>query len=84
VREKHRLEEVLARTNVDLKDKNEKILDLLQSIEDFKIEIYSRDKSISIFQDQIKRLSEDLREAKQYEHKYKAVYTMKLSLENEN
>jgi hypothetical protein len=49
VREKHRLEEVLARTNVDLKDKNEKILDLLQSIEDFKIEIYSRDKSIAIF-----------------------------------
>jgi hypothetical protein len=28
-------------------------------------------------------LTEDLREAKQYEHKYKAVYTMKLSLENE-
>lgn len=29
-------------------------------------------------------MTEDLREAKQYEHKYKAVQTMQLSLENEN
>ena len=35
---------------MDTKDKNEKILELLETIEDLKINIYSREKSIEIQQ----------------------------------
>ena len=35
---------------MDAKDKNEKILELLETIEDLKINIYSRDKTIEIQQ----------------------------------
>ena len=35
----------------ELKDKNNSILDLLETIEDLKIEIYSRDKAIELFRD---------------------------------
>ena len=35
---------------MDTKDKNEKILELLETIEDLKINIYSRDKTIEIQQ----------------------------------
>lgn len=69
---------------MDLKDKNEKILELLEHIEDLKINIYSRDKAVELLQGQISRLTEDLREAKQYEHKYKTVAMMQNSLEAEN
>ena len=37
IKEKHRLEETVARLNIEIKNKNEKILELLESIEDFKI-----------------------------------------------
>lgn len=67
-----------------MKDKNEKILDLLETIEDLKINVYSRDKAVELLQGQIHRLSDDLREAKQYEHKLKMVQMMSVSLEAEN
>jgi hypothetical protein len=35
--EKHRLEDVIVKMNIDMKDKNEKILELLELIEDLKI-----------------------------------------------
>lgn len=84
IKEKHRLEEHCARLNMEVKDKNEKILELLEHIEDLKINIYSRDKAVELFQGQIQRLTEDLREAKQFEHKFKTVTMMQHSLEAEN
>ena len=33
---------------MDLRDKNSKILELLENIEDLKIQVYSRDKSIEL------------------------------------
>lgn len=50
IREKRRLEEVVARLNIDVKDKNEKILELLETVEDLKIGIYSRDKAVELLQ----------------------------------
>lgn len=51
IQEKNRLEQAIARLNKELKDKNNSILDLLETIEDLKIEIYSRDKAIELFRD---------------------------------
>ena len=82
--EKHRLEDQLVKLNMEAKDKNGKILDLLESIEDLKIQVYSRDKSIELQQQQIEQLIEDLREAKQFEHQCKMLQIMNTSLEKEN
>lgn len=46
--EKVMLEERLNSMNNDLYEKNEKILELLQTIEDLKIQIFSRDKTVEI------------------------------------
>lgn len=53
-------------------------------IEDFKIEVYSRDKTVMILQQEIQKLTTGLREAKQFEHKYMATLTMQESLKQEN
>ena len=45
---KHRLEDQIVKVNMDLRDKNSKILELLENIEDLKIQVYSRDKSIEL------------------------------------
>jgi len=50
IKEKHRLEETVARLNIEIKNKNEKILELLESIEDLKITVYSRDKAVELLQ----------------------------------
>ena len=34
--------------NIEAKDKNEKLLELLENIEDLKIQVYSRDKSVEL------------------------------------
>ena len=41
---------------MEIKDKNDKILDLLETIEDLKINIYSRDKAVELLQGQTERL----------------------------
>ena len=46
--EKHRLEEVIAQMNIEANNKNEKILELLENIEELKIQVYSRDKSVEL------------------------------------
>jgi hypothetical protein len=84
IKEKRRLEEVIARLNIDLKDKNERILELLGAVEDLKVEVYSRDKAVELMQGQMQRLTEDLREAKQFEHKFKTYLFMNNSLDQEN
>ena len=84
IQEKGRLEQAVARLNKELKDKNNSILDLLETIEDLKIGIYSRDKAIELFRDSQEKTLNDLREAKKAEIELKAVWIMKNSLEAEN
>ena len=47
ISEKHRLEEVVARLNMELKNKNEKILELLEHIEDLRVTVQVREKAYS-------------------------------------
>ena len=63
----------MARLNKEVKDKNNSILDLLETIEDLKIEIYSRDKAIELLRDSQEKTLHDLREAKRAEIELKAV-----------
>ena len=48
INEKHRLEEVIVKLNIDMKNKNEKILELIENIEDLKVQVYSRDKALEL------------------------------------
>ena len=59
--------------NIDMKNKNEKILELIENIEDLKVQVYSRDKAIQLQQAQIDQAMEDIREAKQFEHTCKTL-----------
>ena len=53
INEKHRLEDVIVKMNIDLKNKNEKILELIENIEDLKVQVYSREKAIELQMAQI-------------------------------
>lgn len=46
--EKARLEDQVVKMNIELKEKNEKLLELLEEIEDVRIQVYARDKSIEL------------------------------------
>ena len=48
INEKHRLEDVVVKLNIDLKNKNEKILELIENIEDLKVQVYARDKALQL------------------------------------
>ena len=50
IAETDRLRDQIAQLGVEAKDKNEKILELLENIEDLKIQVYSRDKSVELQQ----------------------------------
>ena len=43
-----KLEEKILTMNMEMKDKNEKILEILNDVEELKIQIYARDKSIEL------------------------------------
>lgn len=43
-----KLEDTICKLNLDLKDKNEKILELLSESEEIKIQVFARDKSIEL------------------------------------
>lgn len=45
---KDQLEDQIVKMNLELREKNERLLELLEQIEDVKIKVYARDKSISI------------------------------------
>ena len=45
---KDRLEDQLVKLNMGLKDKNERLLELLEEQEDLRIQIYARDKSVAL------------------------------------
>jgi len=42
------LEDQLVKLNMELKDKNERLLELLEEQEDLRIQIYARDKSVAL------------------------------------
>ena len=79
-----RLEEHASKLNLDVKEKNEKILELLGEMEDVKIQVFARDKSIELQQKQIEELLEELRESKGYENDIKILVQKKMALEDEN
>ena len=81
INEKHRLEDVIVKLNIDMKNKNEKILELIENIEDLKVQVYSRDKAIELQMGQIQQVMEDLREAKQFEHTCKTLQIINNSLQ---
>lgn len=45
---KDRLEEQMVKMNIELKEKNERLLEQLEEMEDLRIQVYARDKSISL------------------------------------
>ena len=80
ITEKHRLEQKIVDMNNEMNEKNQKIMELLDLIEDLKIQIYARDKTVDIQQSQLEGLFEDLRDAKQFEHKCKTLLIMNNSM----
>lgn len=79
-----KLEEHTTKLNLDLKEKNEKIIELMGELEDVKIQVFARDKSIELQQKQIEELLEELRESKGYENDIKILMQKNLALEDEN
>lgn len=65
------LHDTITKLNLDIKDKNEKILEMMNQIEEIKIQVYARDKSIELQQTQIQELLEELRESKGLENDVK-------------
>lgn len=59
-------------------------MELIENIEDIKVQVYSRDKALELQQEQIDKAMQDLREAKQFEHESKSLAIMNSSLEQEN
>lgn len=53
-------------------------------MEDLKIQVYARDKSIALQQKQIEDLLEELRDVKSYENDIKLLVGKKIALEEEN
>jgi len=70
--------------NLELREKNEKMLELLEEIEDLKVQVYARDKSVNLQQKQIEELLDELRECKAVENDIKILVGKKISLEEEN
>ena len=53
INEKHRLEQKIVEMNKEMNEKNQKIMELLDLIEDLKIQVYARDKTVDIQQSQL-------------------------------
>ena len=70
--------------NNELKNKNMKILEILNDLEDLKIQVYARDKSIELQQKQIEELLEELRESKSVDNDIKILVSKKIAIEEEN
>jgi len=45
---KERLEEQVVKMNMEMREKNERMLELLEDIEDLKVQVYARDKSVAL------------------------------------
>lgn len=68
----------------DMKTKNEKLIDLLTELEEVKVQVYARDKSVELQQNQIQELLEELRESKGLENDVKLLIQKKMALQEEN
>ena len=79
-----KLEDSVVRLNLDVKEKNEKIIELLGELEEIKIQVFARDKSIELQQKQIEDLLEELRESKGLENDLKIIIQKKRALQDEN
>lgn len=77
-------EDEIVKLSMDVKVKNEKILDLLSELEEIKIQVFARDKSIELQQKQIEDLLEELRELKGLENDVKIYMQKKTALQDEN
>mmetsp|Transcript_10975 Transcript_10975/g.11091 ORF Transcript_10975/g.11091 Transcript_10975/m.11091 type:complete len:139 (+) Transcript_10975:486-902(+) len=82
--DRERLEGAISNMNMDLMKKNEKMLELLDEIEEIKIQVYARDKSIELQQKQIEELLEELREAKSLSSEARMLANRNVLLEDEN
>ena len=81
---KDRLEDQVVKLNQELREKNDKLLELLDEIEEVKIQVYARDKSIELQQKQIEELLEELRDSKAVDNDIKILVSKKIALEDEN
>ena len=79
-----KLEDSVVRLNLDVKEKNEKIIELLGELEEIKIQVFARDKSIELQQKQIEDLLEELKESKGLENDLKIIIQKKRALQDEN
>lgn len=70
--------------NLELKEKNEKLLELLEEIEEVRIQVYARDKSIELQQKQVEDLLEELRDSKAVDNDIKILVSKKIAIEEEN
>ena len=57
--------------NLDLKEKNTKMLELLDELEEVRVQVFARDKSIELQKEQISSLLEELREQRLGNSEYK-------------
>ena len=60
------------------------MLELLDEIEEIKIQVYARDKSIELQQKQIEDLLEELRDSKTVDNDIKILVSKKIAIEEEN
>ena len=81
---KERLEESVVKMNLEMREKNERLLDLLEELEEMKIQVYARDKSVALQQKQIEDLLEELRDSKSVENDIKILVGKKIAIEEEN
>lgn len=82
--EKDKLEQQLVDMNMDMKNKDEKMLEMLEEIEELKVQVYARDKSVEMQQKHIEELLEELRECKAMDNDIKILVSKKIALEEEN
>lgn len=75
-----KLEDQVVKLNIDMKGKNEKILELLGELEEIKIQVYARDKANELQEKQIEELLEELRECKGLENDVKLLVQKKMAL----
>jgi len=78
------LEDTVVKLNSDLKIKNEKIIELLGELEEVKVLVFARDKSIELQQKQIEELLEELRESKGVKNELKMIEQQRDAIQDEN
>jgi len=82
--DKGKLEEQVVKLNLELKEKNEKLLELLEELEEVRIQVYARDKSVELQQKQIADLLEELRDARAADNDAKLLVYKQIALQEEN